>query len=337
VERKTSSRGSTALHLAAQEGHSALVELLVGYGADVNAADEHGNTPLMLVVALKKMKPLDQNSPHLKQIEEVLLKEYGLGLTLDPYVIAACMLVQEGADPLVKNIRGESPLQKCAPDIGSVIRLFAQKQGLYRGSLKSKLSTLPTELKRRKVVPPEPSEDSSQQALAGFPKHLKEGSKPVEGTGGAAATSTAESTTAATDSTGRAPATTASTTDSQTSTTTSDSHKPATSGSSGGVVPPPLRTGGERGLEEGTGSSGRPTGEAGGGEGGGKVPHQSESSTATPASRQDSDDRLCCLCDLEINAVLSPCGHSVMCMDCANIAKRCPVCNERIQGSTALC
>ena len=54
-----------------------------------------------------------------------------------------------------------------------------------------------------------------------------------------------------------------------------------------------------------------------------------EVAAKTPNSdRQEdkSDDRLCCMCDQEVNVRLSPCGHTVMCSDCAHIARRCPTC-----------
>ena len=41
----------------------------------------------------------------------------------------------------------------------------------------------------------------------------------------------------------------------------------------------------------------------------------------------DSDDQLCCLCGKEMNVELDPCGHSVLCSNCAREAKRCPICN----------
>ena len=44
------------------------------------------------------------------------------------------------------------------------------------------------------------------------------------------------------------------------------------------------------------------------------------------ATDDSSNDRLCCMCDQEVNVRLSPCGHTVMCSDCAHIAKRCPTC-----------
>ena len=39
-----------------------------------------------------------------------------------------------------------------------------------------------------------------------------------------------------------------------------------------------------------------------------------------------ADDNLCCLCEKEISVRLSPCGHAIMCSDCASQAKRCPQC-----------
>ena len=38
-------RGGTALHLAAADGHAAVVELLISAGARVDAADQYGRGP----------------------------------------------------------------------------------------------------------------------------------------------------------------------------------------------------------------------------------------------------------------------------------------------------
>ena len=38
---------STALHAAAETGHTAAVQTLLAYGADVEARDDHGDTPLL--------------------------------------------------------------------------------------------------------------------------------------------------------------------------------------------------------------------------------------------------------------------------------------------------
>lgn len=66
----------TPLHIAAHEGHTAVVERLVGYGADLNAEVEDGNTALHLIVALKKMKPLSKNTPHLLKVRPVIEHVY---------------------------------------------------------------------------------------------------------------------------------------------------------------------------------------------------------------------------------------------------------------------
>ena len=62
-------------------------------------------------------------------MDESLVAGYEHGRGFEPYFLVACMLVQEGADPLVKNRLGEPPLQKCRSDVAPVIRLFAQKRG----------------------------------------------------------------------------------------------------------------------------------------------------------------------------------------------------------------
>ena len=61
-------RGYTALHLAANQGHTALIELLVGYGANMNATSHDGSTPLMIVLTEKRMEPLCSRTPHLQQV-----------------------------------------------------------------------------------------------------------------------------------------------------------------------------------------------------------------------------------------------------------------------------
>lgn len=58
----------TALHVAAHEGYCAGIELLVGYGADLNIAVDDGNTALHLILARKNMKPLDCNTPYTLQV-----------------------------------------------------------------------------------------------------------------------------------------------------------------------------------------------------------------------------------------------------------------------------
>ena len=64
--------GLTPLHIAAHEGHTAIVEVLVGYGADLNAADEErGNAPLHLIIARKNMKPIDASMAYLWKVMDM--------------------------------------------------------------------------------------------------------------------------------------------------------------------------------------------------------------------------------------------------------------------------
>ena len=64
----TSYTGFTALFIACKEGNTRSVECLVGYGADLNIADELGNTALHFVLAKKNMKPLSDWTPHLNKV-----------------------------------------------------------------------------------------------------------------------------------------------------------------------------------------------------------------------------------------------------------------------------
>lgn len=45
---KVDDLGRTALHLAAEKGHSEVLRALVGGGAELQAMDTHGNTALHL-------------------------------------------------------------------------------------------------------------------------------------------------------------------------------------------------------------------------------------------------------------------------------------------------
>lgn len=48
--------GSTALHVAVDEGHTRIVEILIHYGLDVNAVNYEGQTALMLAAKGGKFK-----------------------------------------------------------------------------------------------------------------------------------------------------------------------------------------------------------------------------------------------------------------------------------------
>src|SRR5262245_10294394 len=53
------SDGTTALHRASQGGHAAVVEYLLSIGANVNARDMHGRTPLILAAGSGTKQRID--------------------------------------------------------------------------------------------------------------------------------------------------------------------------------------------------------------------------------------------------------------------------------------
>ena len=58
-----------ALHFACIEGHSNVIEQLVGYGANVKAEDDKKVTPLHFILVTKnKMKPLSECTPYLNNV-----------------------------------------------------------------------------------------------------------------------------------------------------------------------------------------------------------------------------------------------------------------------------
>ncbi len=62
--------GLTALHLAARRGYSRVVELLVGFGADINMADYTGQTIMHMVLANKDTAApsSDGETPELEKV-----------------------------------------------------------------------------------------------------------------------------------------------------------------------------------------------------------------------------------------------------------------------------
>jgi len=53
------SKRETPLHVAAREGHEAVVTLLISRGADVNAINEYGRSALHLAAINKKLKTVE--------------------------------------------------------------------------------------------------------------------------------------------------------------------------------------------------------------------------------------------------------------------------------------
>ena len=58
------SGGMTPLHLAAEYGRNQVVELLIAKGADVNAEDEDGETPLNRAIKVKQTDLADLLRKH---------------------------------------------------------------------------------------------------------------------------------------------------------------------------------------------------------------------------------------------------------------------------------
>ena len=58
----------TALHLAVHQGHSRIVERLVGFGVDMNVPDSDGNIALHLAVVKDSVDAFSTDTPQLKKV-----------------------------------------------------------------------------------------------------------------------------------------------------------------------------------------------------------------------------------------------------------------------------
>ncbi|KAK2175091.1 hypothetical protein NP493_753g01042 [Ridgeia piscesae] len=96
----------TALLLAASQGHTELIELLVTNEADVNARDEDGDTPLHVVLT----RALTDSLSRAPLIAEIKSKQTKAHMKSSSSFAAACFLVERGASLQIKNHAGQTAL-----------------------------------------------------------------------------------------------------------------------------------------------------------------------------------------------------------------------------------
>ncbi|XP_029434484.1 E3 ubiquitin-protein ligase MIB2 isoform X2 [Rhinatrema bivittatum] len=105
-------RLQSPLHLAVTQGHTGLLQLLVQEGADVNAEDEDGDTPMH--IALERQQLLSSVAEREGEGSSLLAKLQASGflgnVEMNMGAAMACYLAREGADIGYANHRGKSPL-----------------------------------------------------------------------------------------------------------------------------------------------------------------------------------------------------------------------------------
>nr|XP_033777263.1 E3 ubiquitin-protein ligase MIB2 isoform X1 [Geotrypetes seraphini]XP_033777264.1 E3 ubiquitin-protein ligase MIB2 isoform X1 [Geotrypetes seraphini]XP_033777265.1 E3 ubiquitin-protein ligase MIB2 isoform X1 [Geotrypetes seraphini]XP_033777267.1 E3 ubiquitin-protein ligase MIB2 isoform X1 [Geotrypetes seraphini]XP_033777268.1 E3 ubiquitin-protein ligase MIB2 isoform X1 [Geotrypetes seraphini]XP_033777269.1 E3 ubiquitin-protein ligase MIB2 isoform X1 [Geotrypetes seraphini] len=105
-------RLQSPLHLAVTQGHAGLLQLLVREGADVNAEDEDGDTPMH--IALERQQLFSAMAEREGEGSSLLAKLQASGLIgnteMNVGAAMACFLAQAGADIHYANHRGKSPM-----------------------------------------------------------------------------------------------------------------------------------------------------------------------------------------------------------------------------------
>ncbi|XP_067046975.1 ankyrin-3-like isoform X2 [Acropora muricata] len=114
------SQDQTPLHLAAEEGYPDMAEVLLDHGAHVNAADDDGDTPLHLSLKKELMFKNSEMQPAL----HMFLALRGRG-SRGNAAVSRCLL-KYGADVRRRNNTGETPLDRCGgTEVEQVIRDIA--------------------------------------------------------------------------------------------------------------------------------------------------------------------------------------------------------------------
>ena len=60
--------GQTALHIAVHQGHSRVVERLVGFGSNLNIQDDDGDTALHIALSRDTADALSTETPQLNKV-----------------------------------------------------------------------------------------------------------------------------------------------------------------------------------------------------------------------------------------------------------------------------
>lgn len=105
--------GQTALHLAALNGYARVVQLLVEYGADVNATNNKGETPLMVAVQNSHKESNKQDRPNGAFNQTIQL------------------LLENGADINAQDKNGKTALMH----VPSLTEIFTNSQGTNQAML----------------------------------------------------------------------------------------------------------------------------------------------------------------------------------------------------------
>ncbi|MEE6483923.1 hypothetical protein FKM82_013690 [Ascaphus truei] len=145
-------RNQSPLHLAVIQGHINLVQVLVKEGADVNAEDEDGDTPMHIVLVhqhLASIEPEGDGSSLLTKLQASGL----LGtIELNIGTAIACFLAQSGADINYANHRGKAPLDLITDGrISQLFKNFSQK--FREQQAESDSSTISCSIRRVHMTP----------------------------------------------------------------------------------------------------------------------------------------------------------------------------------------
>ncbi|CAH2319960.1 E3 ubiquitin- ligase MIB2 isoform X2 [Pelobates cultripes] len=147
-------RNQSPLHLAVTQGHVNLVHLLLSEGADVNAEDEDGDTPMHIVFMRQHLELLETNQDEDGSSPLSKLQASGLlgNIEMNISTVMACFLAQSGADINYANHRGKSPLDLIKDArIAHLIKSFSQK---YREQqVESDSTTITSSLRRVHTTP----------------------------------------------------------------------------------------------------------------------------------------------------------------------------------------